>query len=355
MKRILLSGYYGFNNTGDEAILAALIEGLKQNFANPEIVILSAEPGFSTNLHQVQAVNRSDFKAVRRELKQADILISGGGSLLQDVTSLKTIPYYLGIIVLAKLLGTAVYFLAQGVGPVNNSLNQRLIASVLNRVDLITVRDNQSRALLKEWGVQQRIEVTADLVFTLRAEGQGKRILEEEGLEFKEPLLAVSVRPWGDNSYLAEVAEALDRLSREFAILLIPFHEPDDMEVSQLLAQQMRAEVNLIEGSYEPPEILALIDYSDLLLGVRLHSLIFAAAVTTPLVGISYDPKIDNFLGQLGLEPVGDVNSLAANRLYEVVVETWSGADGRLCREQVQRLRDLAELNFALMLKKSGD
>ena len=361
MKKILLSGYYGFNNTGDEAILSALIAGLEERIAELEIIVLSAHPQFTTDVHQVEAINRMDLKRISKELKRADLLISGGGSLLQDVTGFKTIPYYLGIIVLAKVMKTPVFFCAQGVGPVNNRLNQKLVAYILNKVDLITVRDQKSRALLQSWGVKNKITVTADLVFSLDASNKDldNDILIPEEIEFNQPTIGVAVRSWGDNSYLNQLALVLDDLILKLGvnILLIPFHYPNDYEAGKLLQNKMKQAVNLITTNYSPEEVLAIVRQCDLLVGVRLHAVIFAAVSQIPVAGISYDPKVDNFLAQLNLEAVADINHFTAKSLEEKLIALWNNRNEQLERRegQIARLRQLSEMNFKLLREKLGE
>ena len=357
MKRVVLSGYYGFGNTGDEAILSALIKGLKDQIADLELVVLSADPQFSRNLHQVRAVGRKNLRQLWQELSRADLLISGGGSLLQDVTGWQTVPYYLGVICLAKLARTEVFFLGQGVGPVKNSLGQKLIARLLNRLELITVRDKKSKELLKEWGVEREIELTADLVFSLTAPCvERDDLLAQLGVEGERPLLGISVRPWQDNSYLTPLAAGLNKLraEQEVEILLIPFHKPADKRVSQYLAEQLRGEVHLAAGQYSPQEILALVGACDFFLGVRLHSLVFAALAEIPLAGISYDPKVDNFLARLGLAPVGSAAALEANRLAAQLL-VLSEAEEIAWRRDLAELKRAADKNFRLVAERLGE
>lgn len=360
MKRILLSGYYGFKNTGDEAILAALIAGLKRSYEKVEIIVLSANPKYTKKIHQVKAIRRLDFKKIIWELKTADLLISGGGSLLQDVTSLKNIPYYLTIILLAKIMQTPVFFCAQGVGPITKQLNQKLVAKILNQVNLISVRDETSKQLLEAWGVEQEIEVTADLVFNLSPSPEHvcTKILQQEDINRHQALIGVALRPWKDNSYLEQMLVVLDNLVTKLGvqILLIPFHYPVDRQISQFVAHKMEKQVKLIKGDYSPQEILGLVAECDLMLGVRLHSLIFAVRAGVAVAGISYDPKIDSFLAQLGLEAVADVDDLMPQQVEEEVIKLWPAREEQVAKwiNQVKELEKLAALNFSLVQKKLG-
>lgn len=145
MAKVVLSGYYGFDNIGDEAILLSIIQALKERKADIDITVLSHNPQRTSNLYGVKAVNRWSLKEVKATLKDSDLLISGGGSLLQDITGIKSLLYYLGVVGLARRLGKPVFFYAQGIGPVDGWLGRRLMRLTVNRVEAVTVRDEQSR------------------------------------------------------------------------------------------------------------------------------------------------------------------------------------------------------------------
>jgi len=361
MKRVILSGYYGFKNAGDEAILAALIDNLQRSGADIEIIVLSANPEWTRLVHGVKAINRTSSRALTHYLKGADLLISGGGSLLQDVTSNKTIPYYLGIILLAKLFKVPVFCCAQGVGPINYSFNRRLVKETLNRVDLITVRDRDSKELLEKIGVREDIYMTADPVFILKKATQERvqEILNIEEIKAKENLLGVSLRPWQDNSYLNKIAKILDRLKEklDINILFIPLHYPVDVEVSRRVAELMENKAEIIIHSYSPQEVLGLVGEVDMLLGVRLHSLIFAALNRVPLIGISYDPKIDSFLNSLELSALAQIDNLDISKDIGEIIETWGKKEEiqKKIKKKINNLEGLALQNIELSLGILGD
>ena len=129
MGKVLISGYYGFKNFGDEAILSVLVNHLKSKDAN--ITVLSSDPEYTKSVYNVNSINSFDLKQVIKELKKTDILISGGGSLLQDATSLKSLIYYTGIIAVAKLFNKKIIIFAQGIGPVNNKFARLVTRNLL--------------------------------------------------------------------------------------------------------------------------------------------------------------------------------------------------------------------------------
>ena len=155
--RVAISGYYGFRNSGDEAVLRSILTALREEGRDAgvevEPVVLSGDPAWTEAAHGVPAAHRMRPAEVLRTLRGCDALVSGGGSLLQDATSAKTIPYYTGIVGLARLLGKPVFVYAQGVGPVKRAWLRPLVRAAMNASRIVTVRDEESAALLARLGV----------------------------------------------------------------------------------------------------------------------------------------------------------------------------------------------------------
>ena len=239
MPKVVLSGYFGFGNAGDEAILAAEMAALRQLVPNIEIVVLSGNPRETAATYRVEAVPRGNLTAVGRALSNADLLISGGGSLLQDITSNRSIPYYLGVVALAKLLGKKVMLYGNGVGPIRHPFNRLLVRWLGNWVDLITVRDGGSKDTLQRLGVSHPpVVLTADAVFTLRpAEREvAEEVLERGGVGPDQPRLGVSVRHWrGLQEYKEILSYAIDTFaqSHNFQVVFLPLQHPGDVSASE--------------------------------------------------------------------------------------------------------------------------
>ena len=141
---VLLSGYYGFDNIGDEAVFAAIVQQLKQHLPGVPFVVLSNDPAATKRNHGVIAVNRWDWRAVRQAMKECGLFISGGGSLLQDVTSLKGLIFYIAQILLARFYHKPVMIYAQGLGPLHGTISRFMVRWTLNRCQAITWRDEHS-------------------------------------------------------------------------------------------------------------------------------------------------------------------------------------------------------------------
>jgi polysaccharide pyruvyl transferase CsaB len=238
--------------------------------------------------------------------------------------------YYLGIIFLAKFLEKPVMIYAQGVGPLKKNRNKKLTAWLLNKVNRITVRDQESKDDLLAMGVQQKITVTADPVLSLDKGGVNEKlgweILERYGIkkEEEQKLLGVYLRSWGKNAYLSDLADALNKMSEKgWKIVFVPMQFPGDITVAKEAEQLLiNDSVVILRENYTPEEIISITKNFDLIVGMRLHSLIMAAVAGVPIVGLSYDPKVDRFLHQVGQIALISVNNLKAQTLLEML--TWT-------------------------------
>ncbi|WP_067728643.1 polysaccharide pyruvyl transferase CsaB [Oceanobacillus damuensis] len=291
---IVLSGYYGFDNVGDEAILFSIIQAIRNTREDVKITVLSNNPEATRQTYGVEAVNRWKLKEISDVLKFSDGLISGGGSLLQDETGWKSIPYYTGVMQIAKRHNTPVFIYAQGMGPINKWFSKWLVKLTLNKAADITVRDTDSQELLQKIGVRKTISIVPDPVMALDGTSFTSNWLEEQALG---DFVAVSVRDWPtEQPYKQRIAECLDKVVRAGnKVVFVPMHGEHDAATSREVAGMMMENSTVSPADASIEEKIAIIGESRLLLGMRLHSLIFSAVTHTPFVALSYDPKIDSF------------------------------------------------------------
>lgn len=338
MYRILISGYYGFNNIGDESILRTMIDNLREKFDDIEITVLSQDPKDTMEKYGVHAVERMSLLQIVKAVRRCDLLIFGGGSLLQDVTSSTSIFYYLAIIRMAQLFKKKVLLYSQGVGPIRRGFNRWLTSRYLKKVDEIAVRDEASARLLKEIGVgEDKISVTADPVMRARRGDieKGKALLNAIGRREDDPrpLVGWAIKSADPNAaFLDEIAKSIRWLKEEHGVdsVLIPFHYEQDAVVVKAISEKLDGDVYAITKKYLSDEMLSIIGNLDLLVGVRLHSLIFASIMDVPAIAVSYDPKIDAFMESVGGKCVADVHNFTFETFQNAYAETAENRDAIL-------------------------
>lgn len=342
MYQILISGYYGFNNIGDESILSAVVENLRGKLDDIEITVLSQNPEFTAQKYGVQSVNRKSAKEIFKAMKRCDLLISGGGSLLQDVTSKKSILYYLMIMWLAFFLRKKVFIYSQGIGPIISKFNRRLTVFTLKKAHGIVVRDEASKELLIEIGLKgEAIIVTADPVLRVKKAdiSIGREILQKEGFAADPNRLTVglAIRERKINSnFVDEICISIQRLVNEYQaqIVLIPFHFSEDMAVIEEIEKRLGDDVCCIKHKYLTNEMLSIIGNMDILVGVRLHALIHAAIMGVPMIAVSYDPKINSFMHSMDMKAMCSTIDFKNDFFIEEFDKTVKNAD--LIRNKVR-------------------
>ena len=354
MYNILISGYYGFDNIGDESILRTLITSLREKIPDCRLTVLSHNPASTREKYGVEAVERMSPGAILRAVRQCDMLISGGGSLLQDVTSSKSIHYYLFIIRLAKLLGKKVFIYSQGIGPIDHAFNRRATARALKKADGIVVRDERSAKLLEQIGLpQERIVITADPVIRMKRPDRtvGREILARAGIK-KDGRLTVgwAIREKNrDSTFVREITECIRWLRENYDAesVLIPFHYEEDREVCSVIAERTNGAAKCLSEKYLSEDMLSIIGNMDVLVGVRLHSMIYAAIMGVPIIGVSYDPKCTAFLNSVGLDSLSTRETFSAEAFkaeFARVLETGKEQTAAVA-ENMRRLQKELDTN----------
>lgn len=264
MTRVVISGYYGFANAGDEAMLAAIVGSLKDIIPDVAITVITGNCRMTRENHKVQAVHRLNFFAIAAAIRRCDILISGGGSLLQDVTSARSLYYYLWIMKIALFFKKPVMLYAQGIGPVRGIKAREAVQKVLQRVSVIGVRDRDSKAELMDMGVTRPpIHVTADAVLSMHPVDKaiGLQILEQKGITGSRRRVGIAVRNWqGHQAYKDAIAQAADTLQQreDVDIIFIPMQHPEDVAAGRDIADRMKTRAIVLDDRYSTVEFMSL-------------------------------------------------------------------------------------------------
>ena len=296
---VVISGYYGFCNAGDDALLSHIADGLRVRGIRR--IAALAKKG-SDPADGVRAVSRFHIFSVLRTVRKAKLLISGGGSLLQDATSTKSLWYYTTVIRAAKRADVPVMILANGIGPIRKPSNRRRAAEAVRLADYVSVRENASARELTDMGIPaERIRVTADPVY---------RSADDTVSRTDNGTLVLSLRETADGRDSAGIedtaVQALTEICRSYSLtaVILPMQPSYDREICARAAARLAesgVEVTLA-GAADREEMQKILRQARVVVGMRLHSLIFATAAGVPSLALSYDPKLDALMEYLGME-----------------------------------------------------
>lgn len=340
--RILLAGSYGQGNTGDEAILTAIVEQLRSRIPDVRLVVVAGDTEAIRQQFGVETVSWADWAAIAQAVEQCDMVIQGGGGIFFDYSGFhpwslfenraSDLAHYGGYSLLAKLYHKPFMVYGVGIGPLVTDDGREMVRAAHLLADRITVRDAESKTLLEEIGIERgRIELTADPAFSVRAadETRAREILSEHGIDPSRPVIAITLRPWDygieQTEWERSLAEALSEFaqSSQAQILLVPFHNGyDDGPLSRVRELLTDTDAVLLRNEYMPGELAGIIGACDLLIGMRLHSVLFAVLTATPAIALAYDPKVRSLTRRIGHEEIClDMTELP--RMKALIASVW--------------------------------
>ncbi len=353
-KKILIAGYYGFKNTGDEAILSSMLASMRKEREDITFIVISGNPLETEKNHRVQAIHWQNVQQISRVVRTSDLVIIGGGGLFQDywgagTNSLLTpehagISYYSGICFLAAMHNKPFMLYAVGVGPLLSAEGRELTRLTFLLAKAATVRDMETRNLLDSLNIAvDRIRVTNDPALTLHSDtAEAERILKKAGfIPTKKNTVGVNVRNWdfgiSREEWCGTIAAVLDRFIEKYRaqLLFIPFQMgetelEDDPSIAHCIIDKMEHQENILALSeaYSAETIAGFVACTSLMIGMRLHSLVFAAKEAVPVVGLAYDAKVDNFLRSMRLSDYSiDIQSVKIPAFFELLEKAWQNQD----------------------------
>lgn len=361
--RFLLSGYYGFGNLGDEALARIIVGELKRRHPDATIDVLSATPGMTAQQLGVESTPRASISALREAVARADVVISGGGGLLQNSTSTRSLLYYAGVLQAAARAKRKSMIFAQSIGPLD-FVGKTIVRRWCKGASRATVRDERSAKLLSSLLPATPVEQTADPVF-LFGEPDPAAAQEFEALKTDgNPLVVVCVRKSpGLNDGAAVIARAIDTFSREYGahVALLPLGGAQDAEVSTLVIRKCKSSPTLVPVS-DLGRAAAMISRAHAVIGMRLHAVIFAIRFGVPFLAIPYDPKVSSLCEDIHypLPPLWIPGSkerpeeAATDALVARLMSEHDALAAHL-RAEAGRLRLLAERNFEVLDQLAGE
>lgn len=355
---ILICGSYGLGNTGDESILKAILREVRAAAGDEELTVLSRDPEETAARHGVRALHMFDLPGILRVMKRARLYINGGGSLIQDATSRRSLLYYLYTISAAKKRGCRVLMYGCGIGPVRRAGDMALVRRVLNgSVDAITLREDASLAELKRFGVDRpEIVLAADPVLSLQPapEEETDALMDRLGLDPRGNYLGLCLRGWTGFEEKAPVIAQAARYAWEryglTPVFLSVNHITDGQAAGRVTAHMDGIPVHVVREPLSSELMLGLTARMQAMISMRLHGLVFAAGQGVPLVGIIYDPKVSGFLAYMGQELCEDLDRLTGDGLRDMLERALAlRGDRASLRAAVDRLRRLEANNSAVL------
>lgn len=367
--RLVLSGYYGAGNLGDEAILQVFLEQLERLIGpangSIEVFILGVpsarRPRILDRFNdparrlRVEFFPSEGFWLSYRLIKSCDVLVSGGGGIFQDQTSWSSFWFYLSQLLIAGHCRKKTVLLGQSFGPLSR-FNRFFLGRILKGSSLITVRSDSSFDYLRELGIQKNLYRTADLAWLLPAEPVEHQI--------DRPTIGLVARKMtglAAANFCQTIRETFVCLNRDssYDVLLLPFQLKADLEFCRQIADGLRdisgLNVSVWDQELAPGQMLSLIGQLKLLISQRYHGLLLAALARVPAIGLVSDDKVADLARELG-QPVFSLAGLSAGDLVRAVrsqIELQSiqpSAFGRLAEENFLHLRRVLRLDFVSIL-----
>jgi len=324
--KLIICGNYGENNLGDSLILEGLIKSVREITSNPEITVLAnnpkeleeslktrgygtikAENKFPSGIRSIfkYFLNRSFWKT-RKAVKAADYFILGGGGLF-DGTSKKAILIWGIQAWFAYHYKKPVIMYGQSLGEISSGFAQKVVKKMFRKAEFIAVRDESSKQLLKTWIKGKKILVMPDLVFGI----ESIKNAEQNHYDAKEPRIAeqktllLSLRPFKHTTeqFNKVLADFVDTATAEtgLPVELIPFKKVMDEKYQKAIAETTKAKPKLLEYTDDKEKLNEIYGKAKVLIGMRLHSILYAIKTGTPFLAINYNPKVKNILESLGL------------------------------------------------------
>ena len=344
MSGVLICGAYGAGNIGDEAILKAIVGTLRGIDPAVSICVVTRAPEKTRRLYNVSAVHTFDFFGIHNAMKKAKLFISGGGSLIQNVTSRRSLRYYLWTLRHAKKCGCKVLMYGCGVGPLDGKSDILRTAETINRcVDAVTLRDRLSAELLRKIGVTKpEVTLAADPVLSLDAcsQEEADEFLSKSGVSPEGDYALFCLRPWqGLDEHLDAVVQAINFAHDALGLtpVFMTLNRSIDLETAHRAAGAADAPCVILPAVTSAELCMGVMKKMRLVVSMRMHAVLFAAAVGVPTVGISYDPKVAGFMDYADCGKCVELKTLTGDELCRYMVSELKCSKA----EQAQRMDNI--------------
>ncbi|MGM9606692.1 MAG: polysaccharide pyruvyl transferase CsaB [Oscillospiraceae bacterium] len=357
---VLVCGAYGRGNAGDDAILEAILTEMRRIDRDMPVWVLSRSPKDTRLTYRVNSLYIFSIWKWLRRMGRTTLYINGGGSLMQDVTSRRSLWFYLFTIWCAKRRGNKVLMYGCGIGPIRYPSNRRLTARVLqSSVDAITLRDTHSKTELEDMGITNpEVFLSADPTVILPASDREvvNGLMESHGLDPKGKYIGFTLRPWPGYEEKAPVFGALaDYAWEKYGLIpvFLPIEPRLDTGAARLAAAHIKkAPYHIVEHTGSSAHTIGLFARMQVVVSMRLHALVFAAGQGVPLVGVVYDQKISSFLSYIGQNLYCDLSEASLETLRAHLDAACARiGDTEFLTGSVDRLRAVEDVNSKTALK----
>lgn len=308
-KRFVLSGYFGFKNFGDEAILSVLVKKLQAN--GHRITIISSDPQYTKKqFRHIRSVYTFKFQDIIGAIAKSNVLVSGGGSLLQDVTSIKSLIYYLLVISIGLFLRKKVIIFAQGIGPIRSKFGQFLTKNILKHCDYVSVRDEKSLQLLNSWGINA--DLLCDPIFSTQTD-----------CSKKNNILAVQLRDFKtmNDDFIDRLAQKVVQDFSDIEVEIYSFQDAIDKNICEKFEKALKMlrpklKTTLYTG-LPNDEIIQKLAKAQYLIAMRFHAIIIGLISRVKVLSINYDIKVEKISKEFNI-PMIELNKSFANQFEEL-------------------------------------
>ncbi|MBR2666917.1 MAG: polysaccharide pyruvyl transferase CsaB [Oscillospiraceae bacterium] len=358
----VICGAYGRRNAGDDAILAAILAEMQALDPDMPLCVMSRRPRETQYLYRVPAVYTFFSPAWSRQMRRSVLYINGGGSLMQNVTSRRSLWFYLHTLRRAHRVGCRIQMFGCGIGPIQQKADRRRTAKTLNRcVDVITLRDPHSMQDLASMGVTvPEITLAADPTVTLPAAPRQTvdGMFRRWGLDPEGSYIGLSMRRWpGFEAKAPVIAAAADYAWETYGLfpVFLPLERAVDDPAAHTVASYMKAPCHIVDriGTFE--RTIGALSRMKIVLSMRLHALVFSAAQGVPVIGIVYDPKVSSFLDTIGEPLYEKLDALSLEGLKADIDAAYRrSGDPEFCQSALERLRTLEQENSSAARRLLG-
>lgn len=308
-KKVLISGYIGFSNFGDDAMLEVLINHLQEK--NCQITTLSANPHETKKIFGIESFFYKSPIKVLTSLFKADVLISGGGNLFQDETSFLSLFYYFFIIFAAKILNKKIIIYSQGIGPIKSRFANSLTFIAFKFADTIITRDKFSKNYLQKSGIDS--SYTKDACWELPIQKY-----------MPEKVLGIQLRAHKDltEEFINELAIAVSNNFKGYKIKLLSMQNSTDTESLNSFLKKLKKLDNdfkiELEPYYSPKQTTDDFKSLKYLISMRLHANILALKYGINCLPVSYSSKVENLakdfnLNYIRLSEAENIEAIVSN------------------------------------------